>query len=94
MGTPLIIGTLHPGFSRDHMMVFRRERDVRITQTAAETNRLIIRVERVKGGGDGTQDGVRIVFSVQMFRVLQDPPRTSKARKGIHHAHTLVITSL
>lgn len=51
MGTPLIIGTLHPGFSRDHMMVFRRERDVRITQTAAETNRLIIRVERVKGRG-------------------------------------------
>lgn len=63
MGTPLIIGTLHPGFSRDHMMVFRRERDVRITQTAAETNRLIIRVERVKGR-EGTQDGVRLFTSL------------------------------
>ena len=39
------------------MVAFRRERDIIIIQTAAETNRLIIRVERVRGGERGRGEG-------------------------------------
>ena len=42
------------GYSRNLMAQFRRERDAKITQTAAETNRLIIRVERVRETVGGT----------------------------------------
>ena len=39
------------------MRQFRRERDVVTTQLATETNRLIIRVEKVGGRGEGGGGG-------------------------------------
>jgi len=35
------------GFSRDHMIEFKRIRDARISDSVVETNRLVIRLEKV-----------------------------------------------
>lgn len=84
------------------MMEFRRERDVKITQTAAETNRLIIRVERVRqrrrGRGRGREGAQRtkMVYLSSLcscFECCRTPhpglPRPGKVRL----THILGITS-
>lgn len=82
------------------MMVFRRERDVKITQTAAETNRLIIRVERVRGGEGGGGGGAEMVYLSSLCSCFEccrtphlGPPRLGKVRLT-HTWYYIIMMSL